>query len=573
MKNTLDADGDLAQVQSKENIGDFFRNYAGNFVYTAAGAVSSLRLGNGKFENTQYNSRLQPVQIGLGASASTQNLLKLNFDYGTTANNGNVKSQMITIPTVGASQGFAATQNYSYDSLNRIKQAVETIPSQTGWQQAFIYDRYGNRRFDTANNATTTLMPNCPVAVCNPEINPTNNRLIGYGFDSSGNTSQDANDQTFIYDAENKQVQVNNVNGIVGQYFYNGDGQRVKKVVPNTGETTVFVYDASNKLVAEYSTMVASATIAKISYLTNDHLGSPRITTDALGQVISRRDFMPFGEEITRANYGSDSVRQKFTTYERDNETELDFAEARYYNNSLGRFTSVDPLMASADVEIPQSWNRYVYVMNNPLVFIDPTGMIWVRSGADTFWFTDEEWKTKSQMVDGDGKSIYRVLDASEFEFDSVDGRVSLDANGPTELNPNGFNIIGPNVGSGAGVMAGTAIVISQVDSPAPGPADILALFFLAAAGYQALTHETLQKPIMPPFLMSTKDEQKSNPDKVAVAGEAIEALSGALDKLKSTPNKTPEIKKQIETIKKAIKKAKDAMKKSEPHGIKGKRN
>ncbi|MFH4410559.1 hypothetical protein WAJ69_21275, partial [Acinetobacter baumannii] len=84
--------------------------------------------------------------------------------------------------------------------------------------------------------------------------------------------------------------------GTVGQYFYNGDGQRVKKVVPSTGETTIFVYDAASKLVAEYSTIVAASQDAKVAYLTNDHLGSPRINTDALGQVVSRRDFRPFGE-------------------------------------------------------------------------------------------------------------------------------------------------------------------------------------------------------------------------------------------------------------------------------------
>jgi hypothetical protein len=120
------------------------------FTYASAGALSSLRLGNGKFENTTFNSRLQPIQIGLGSSTTSQNLLKLNFDYGTTDNNGNVKSQVITTPTVGTNQGFVATQNYSYDSLNRIKQATEVVTGQPtqGWQQTFVYYCLGNRNFD-----------------------------------------------------------------------------------------------------------------------------------------------------------------------------------------------------------------------------------------------------------------------------------------------------------------------------------------------------------------------------------------------------------------------------------------
>jgi RHS repeat-associated protein len=395
VKNTLDIDGDLQQVQSRKSNGTF-QNYANAFTYTSAGAVSSLRLGNGKFENTTFNSRLQPIQIGLGSSATSQNLLKLNFDYGGTDNNGNVKSQTITVPTVGNIAGFVATQNYTYDSLNRLKSAEETIPNQLGWKQTFTYDRYGNRNFDTTNNNTTTLPNGCPVAVCNPSINPNDNKLVGTNYDNVGNTKIDANGQTFTYDAENKQVQVNNGSGIVGQYYYDGDGKRIKKFVPSTSETTIFVYDADGKMVAEYSTVTASTTEAKISYLTNDHLGSPRITTDATGKVISRRDFMPFGEEIERTNNGIDTIRKKFATYERDGETGLDFAQARYYNKNLGRFYSVDPENADADQEVPQSWNAYSYARNNPLKYGDPSGLgveVCSSSGERScVYYSESQW-------------------------------------------------------------------------------------------------------------------------------------------------------------------------------------
>jgi RHS repeat-associated protein len=403
VRNTLDADGDLAQVQSKKSNGTL-QNYANAFTYTSAGAVNSLRLGNGKFENTTFNSRLQPIQIGLGSSATSQNLLKLNFDYGLADNNGNVKSQTITTLTVGNVAGFVATQNYTYDSLNRIKQAEETIPSQTGWKQTFKYDRYGNREFDTQNNNTNTLTNGCPVAVCNPSANPNDNKLVGTNYDSVGNTKVDANGQTFTYDAENKQTKVVNAQGVtLGEYFYDGDGKRIKKIAPLTNETTIFVYDASSKMVAEYSTVTASQSEAKTSYTTNDHLGSPRITTDATGKVISRRDFMPFGEEIARAGNGTDSVRQKFTGYERDGETGLDYAKARMFGSSLGRFTSPDPLSASASPILPQSWNRYTYSYNNPLRFTDPSGMV-----PGDFYNLDG----KKIGTDGvDDKKIHIVLD------------------------------------------------------------------------------------------------------------------------------------------------------------------
>jgi RHS repeat-associated protein len=408
VKTTLDTDGDLQQIQSKKLNGTF-QNYANAFTYTSAGAISSMRLGNGKFENTQYNSRLQPTQIGLGSSATSQNLLKLEFNYGGSDNNGNVKLQTITTPTVGTNQGFTATQNYSYDSLNRLKSAVETVTGQVNpnWNQVFKYDRYGNREFETNNNNTTNLLSGCPMAICNPSANTQNNKLVGTNYDNAGNTTLDAKNQTFVYDAENKQVQVSNATAILGQYFYDGGGKRVKKVVPTTGETTNFVYDAGGKMVAEYSTISASATNAKVSYLTNDHLGSPRITTDGNGQVISRRDFQPFGEEIQRVNNGTDSIRKKFATYERDGETGLDYAQARYYSYQNGRFITVDPLMASAVITVTQSWNRYSYAANNPMRYNDPSGELPAS-------FTKDQIRLFQTLVDTQNKRDGTSLTADQ---------------------------------------------------------------------------------------------------------------------------------------------------------------
>ncbi|MGE3467284.1 MAG: RHS repeat-associated core domain-containing protein [Pyrinomonadaceae bacterium] len=120
------------------------------------------------------------------------------------------------------------------------------------------------------------------------------------------------------------------------------------------------------------------------SYLTTDHLGSPRVITDSTGNVTSRRDFMPFGEDLgagvgprtTGLKYsGTDNVRQRFTGYEKDTESGLDFAEARMYENKHGRFTAVDPLMASASAGDPQTFNRYTYTGNNPINYTDPSGL------------------------------------------------------------------------------------------------------------------------------------------------------------------------------------------------------
>jgi RHS repeat-associated protein len=69
-----------------------------------------------------------------------------------------------------------------------------------------------------------------------------------------------------------------------------------------------------------------------------------------------------------------DCVRQRFVGYERDSESGLDFAGARYYANVQGRFTSADNFLNDTHVADPSSWNLYAYARNNPLRYIDPTG-------------------------------------------------------------------------------------------------------------------------------------------------------------------------------------------------------
>src|SRR6185369_12303831 len=96
-----------------------------------------------------------------------------------------------------------------------------------------------------------------------------------------------------------------------------------------------------------------------------------------------RHDYMPFGEELGSGVGGrtigmgfgvAEGLRKKFTSHERDSETGLDYMQARYYQGLQGRFTSADPLLASGRPPNAQSWNRYSYVLNNPIRLTDPTG-------------------------------------------------------------------------------------------------------------------------------------------------------------------------------------------------------
>ena len=125
---------------------------------------------------------------------------------------------------------------------------------------------------------------------------------------------------------------------------------------------------------------------ADVRWLVADQLGTPRMVVDKTGSLagVRRHDYLPFGEEIaadatwrtTGRGYVGDAVRQKFTGYERDPETGLDYAQARYFASAQGRFTGADPLLASARPGAPQTWNRYAYTLNNPLRFVDPSGTV-----------------------------------------------------------------------------------------------------------------------------------------------------------------------------------------------------
>jgi RHS repeat-associated protein len=203
------------------------------------------------------------------------------------------------------------------------------------------------------------------------------------------------------HDAENRLL-TSTLGGVTTAYTYDGDGRRVMK--SSVSGATVYVYDAAGQLAAEYGA-VTTPPPCVTCYLTADNLGSTRMVTDASGIVQSLTDYLPFGEEIQSGVGGrlsppyppdtlavADGVTQKFTGKERDVETGLDFFGARYLSSAQGRFTGADAVFADQHAGDPQTWNLYLYVSNNPLRFVDPTGrgtvsdVLWgVAKGAGSF--------------------------------------------------------------------------------------------------------------------------------------------------------------------------------------------
>ena len=118
------------------------------------------------------------------------------------------------------------------------------------------------------------------------------------------------------------------------------------------------------------SSLAAQAGV-NVTYYHNDLLGSPVAATDETGALKWQQRYAPYGEQLeTVAN---NSVG--YTGHQFDSNTGLTYAGARYYDQELGRFISIDPVGALGSAEPnPMMFNRYAYGNNNPYKFVDPDG-------------------------------------------------------------------------------------------------------------------------------------------------------------------------------------------------------
>jgi len=146
--------------------------------------------------------------------------------------------------------------------------------------------------------------------------------------------------------------------------FYTGQSSVTLNAVGATGSTRT--YAVGNQ--SGYGWPALSTV-----YYHGDQIGSSRLITNYNGYPVWRGTFLPYGEEYN-AQIGTNHY--KFTGKERDDESGLDYFGARYYGNALGRFASVDPLQVIKQKLLdPQQWNMYQYARDNPVRYIDPTGM------------------------------------------------------------------------------------------------------------------------------------------------------------------------------------------------------
>jgi RHS repeat-associated protein len=203
-----------------------------------------------------------------------------------------------------------------------------------------------------------------------------------FQYDGNGNmiSGADLSDSTNIasrlinFTSDNLPAEFNHSANGTSNFYYDGEQKRVKKVGPSgttyyigehfeiiDGQATKYIF-AGNKRIAK----VGSGTY----YYHQDHLGSASVISDKNGAKVETSDYLPYGGK--RAHAGTHVTSYKYTDQELDSETGLYNYDARLYDPLIGRFISADSTIPNW--HDPQALDRYAYVRNNPLAFIDPDG-------------------------------------------------------------------------------------------------------------------------------------------------------------------------------------------------------
>jgi RHS repeat-associated protein len=170
---------------------------------------------------------------------------------------------------------------------------------------------------------------------------------------------------------------------ILGEYVYNGLGQRVIKTA--NGVTTIFLYDfngnlisesqADGTIIAEYLYMGTSRMArvdnvnSEIYYFHNDHLGTPELMTDEWENAVWEAKVNPFGETNVKS---TSTVKNNFRLPGQifDEETGFHYNYFRDYHPGIGRFIEADP------IGLKGGMNLYVYCANDPVNSMDPDGQV-----------------------------------------------------------------------------------------------------------------------------------------------------------------------------------------------------
>jgi RHS repeat-associated protein len=367
-----------------------------------AGAVHDFYYGSNPVPSITYNAASQPTQAMTSCLGSTCYPITYQYDpntlrmtqYSAALNGGTISGTLTWNPngslqqlTIADPFNGADVQNCTYnaDDLGRIASVNCMNGSTSVWAQNFSYDAFGN----LTKSGSISWMPG---------YNSSTNQytLAGTSYDANGNLLNDTFNK-YTWDAERKVLSTAYIEG-GGEnwaFTYDAFGHKVELSV-NGSYRTSYVTLGNFKLTAvgqspnysEYP-FPGGSMLSELGGSTGvqlgDWLGTSRAFWSYTGGGFSQSGaHAPFGESYSyNGGYPEDFTGQPNdgnmtnTTY---------YFPERQYRSSQGRWLSPDPAgMAAVDVTNPQSWNRYAYVLNNPLSNIDITGLecVWDNGSYD----------------------------------------------------------------------------------------------------------------------------------------------------------------------------------------------
>jgi RHS repeat-associated protein len=319
------------------------------------------------------------------------------------------------------------TETFTYDALNRLKTTQVSSPGAGVLNGTYGYDDIGDMTLE--DDGSTVSYPPSGAGSVRPhaavQVTMSAGNYVSYGYDANGNqTTQTTTtngvvdhtkDRTFVYTSFNMPLSLV-APSVTETYTYGPEHQRTRLTSSLRG-TTVYVnprtagelsYErdihlngsieqrsfitAYGVVVAEVKATTASgATTTAVLCLHRDNLGSTAAITDATSAVIERLAYGPFGKrrfpngasDPTNSLVGVNTDRG-FTNHEMLDELTLVHMNGRVYDPVLKRFLSADPTVP--DPHNMQSYNRYTYVLNNPLILTDPSGYFSLGSWFASLW-------------------------------------------------------------------------------------------------------------------------------------------------------------------------------------------
>jgi RHS repeat-associated protein len=373
-------------------------------------AIVTASAGQNPVLSTQYSTASLPTNMTLGSNDSDS----FTFDPNTnrmTQFQLNVNSQSLTgvigwnalgtPSSLNITDAFNAadTQDclFAHDDLVR----VATVNCGPIWGQSFTYDAFGNiTKTVLSGSSGTSFQPTYAIPSTNriaslPSFTPT--------YDANGNLTKDPQHQygwdsdgrpvtidtiALTYDALDRMVEQNNA-GAFTQIVYDPLGEKFALMNAQT-LTKAFAPLPDGGIAAYTSTGLAY-------YRHPDWLGSSRLASTPTQTVYSDTAYAPFGEPYAQSGTADPS----FTGQNQDTASNLYDFLYREHSPIQGRWISPDPAgLAAINPTDPQSWNRYAYVRNSPLVSVDVAGLSCITVSVAN----DDGTTTVYTGDDGDGQ-------------------------------------------------------------------------------------------------------------------------------------------------------------------------